>query len=143
MDKALTFFFLMSTSVLFGQVKLDWRKLSEVTLKEAYQRNDEIWRLSPTFPESLKSLDGKKVRITGYIIPLDVEGVHFALSAFPFSSCFFCGGAGPETVISIEFADRPREYKVDEVVTLEGILHLGLRKGQDFIYYLEKTQEAS
>jgi len=36
--------------------------------------------------------------------------------------CFFCGGAGPETVMEVE-AREPIEYTADPI-TLKGTLHL-------------------
>jgi len=47
----------------------------------------------------------------------------YALSAFPFSSCFFCGAAGPESVMEILF-DSPQELLTDDVITVIGQIKL-------------------
>src|ERR1041384_5870228 len=54
--------------------------------------------LMPAFSEDLKALVGKDIMLEGYYLPIDVEGsAYVILSKFPYSQCFFCGGAGPES----------------------------------------------
>ena len=57
----------------------------------------------PIFSEEVKALDGKPITMEGWMIPLDeLRGKnYFVLSALPFANCFFCGGAGPETVMEV------------------------------------------
>ena len=43
---------------------------------------------------------------------------------YDFANCFFCGGAGPETVVDLQFTDSPREYATDERLTFAGELKL-------------------
>lgn len=45
------------------------------------------------------------------------------LSALPFSSCFFCGGAGPETVAEIQMEKIPA-LAPDQIVKVKGRLRL-------------------
>ena len=49
----------------------------------------------------------------------------FLLSKNPLASCFFCGGAGPETVIEVYFKEKP-PYKTDDVVEITGKLQLNV-----------------
>ena len=49
--------------------------------------------------------------------------MEYALSAFPFSSCFFCGAAGPESVLELDLKHQ-QEYLTDEVITFKGVLEL-------------------
>ena len=46
----------------------------------------------------------------------------FVFSAFPYSSCFFCGAAGPETVIEV-FASEGISY-TSESISIKGKLKL-------------------
>lgn len=39
------------------------------------------------------------------------------------ASCFFCGGAGPETIIEVIFKKKP-PFKTDQIVEITGILEL-------------------
>lgn len=45
------------------------------------------------------------------------------LSKFSYSSCYFCGAAGPESVIEI-VAKNPIIYRMDKPISLEGTLRL-------------------
>ncbi|MFK7972039.1 MAG: DUF3299 domain-containing protein [Bacteroidia bacterium] len=106
-----------------SQQLIDW-KILESTTYEYTPRPDQFdFEGAPVFPDQVKALDGKKVRIKGYLIPLDVDGWDWALSAFPFSSCFFCGGAGKESVMSLQ-VKKPLSLSADEVREFVGILRL-------------------
>jgi len=101
-----------------------WKTLSKISYKKEY---DELMGFKidkPVFSESVKSLDNKEVTIKGYIIPVEGYKSHkeFIFSAFPYSMCFFCGGAGPETVMEVEAVEGVK-YSADAVY-LTGILKL-------------------
>ncbi|HBF19402.1 MAG: DUF3299 domain-containing protein [Owenweeksia sp.] len=136
---------IITTSGLYAQENtarlIDWKFLAKVTFKDKYYPDLEAWYVKPVFPESIQKLDGKRVIIKGYIIPLDVEGGVYALSAYPFSACFFCGGAGPESVMSLKFKETPRRFKTDDVVTLSGFLKLNDSNVDEFSYILQKAEE--
>lgn len=120
---------------------IDWKFLSHVTFEDKYHPDLEAWFLEPKFDEKIIALDGKRIIIKGYIIPLDVEGGIYALSAYPFSACFFCGGAGPESVMSLKFKDKPDRYDTDDVVTFTGFLKLNTVDVEDFNYILQEVEE--
>ncbi|OJJ20147.1 hypothetical protein BKI52_16885 [marine bacterium AO1-C] len=78
--------------------------------------NSDIWKIllkvkysfigdkyKPTFDNRQKALDRKKITITGYMYPLDEakNQQYFMLSYYPIKVCFFCGGAGPESIIEV------------------------------------------
>jgi hypothetical protein len=58
------------------------------------------------------------------VIPVDIDEDFYVLSRYPFANCFFCGGAGPETVVDLQFSNDPREYATDERLTFAGELKL-------------------
>ena len=94
-----------------------WKTLGKITYKKKY---DELMRFKidiPVFSEPIKKLDGEIVEVKGYIIPIEGYKSHkeFILSAFPYNMCFFCGGAGPETVMEVE-AIEGIEYSAEQVV---------------------------
>ena len=39
------------------------------------------------------------------------------------AACFFCGGAGPETIIEVYFKDTP-PFKTDQGIEITGVLEL-------------------
>ena len=78
----------------------------------------------PVFSDDIKAMEGKEILVKGYIIPVEGYASHkeFIFSAFPYNMCFFCGGAGPETVMEIE-AKEPVKYTAEQIY-LKGILSL-------------------
>lgn len=123
-----------------GQTTIKWSELGRVEFVEFFDRNTNDWSLEGKFSEGVQELNGQDVIITGYIIPLDVTGNTYALSAFAFSSCFFCGGAGPETVMGLQFREDPPRFKTDDVVKLRGTLTLNTRPGGGFHYLLTQVE---
>lgn len=101
-----------------------WKTLSKITYKKQY---DEMLGFKvdvPVFSDAVKNLDGKEVTIKGYIIPVEGYKSHkeFIFSAYPYNMCFFCGGAGPETVMEVQALEAV-PYTA-EPVTLKGKLQL-------------------
>ena len=99
-----------------------WKTLGKITFKKKY---DEMLGFKvdvPVFSPAVKALEGKEVTIRGYIIPVEGYKSHneFIFSAYPYNMCFFCGGAGPETVMEV-VAKEPIEYTA-EAITIRGKL---------------------
>ncbi|TNE30618.1 MAG: DUF3299 domain-containing protein [Bacteroidetes bacterium] len=123
-----------------AQQVIKWEDLNKVEFVEFYDRDRSDWSLRAEYSPEILVLDGTSVQITGYIIPLDVQGDDYALSAFAFSSCFFCGGAGPETVMGLSFQDVPDRMSTDDVVKLKGVLRVRELPGQGFHYQLDQVE---
>ncbi len=100
-----------------------WHILENVTLKNIYNPFTEDFSSSPTFGKKVLKLDGKKINLSGFIIPADLTKGRMTLSKFSYSSCYFCGAAGPESVIEIE-AKTPIIYRMDKAIRLQGTLRL-------------------
>jgi hypothetical protein len=114
----------LSTTTAQDKEKSVWKTLSKITYKKQY---DELMGFKidvPVFSDQVKALEGKTVEVKGYIIPVEGYKSHkeFIFSAFPYNMCFFCGGAGPETVMEVE-SREPVEYTAEQVV-LKGKLTL-------------------
>jgi hypothetical protein len=114
----------LSTTTAQDKEKSVWKTLSKITYKKQY---DELMGFKidvPVFSDQVKALEGKTVEVKGYIIPVEGYKSHkeFIFSAFPYNMCFFCGGAGPETVMEVESLE-PVEYTAEQVV-LKGKLTL-------------------
>jgi hypothetical protein len=97
----------------------------------------------PQFNAEIKALEGKKLTIKGFIIPLQetTTTTYFMLSYFPFSNCYFCGQAGPETVIEVK-ADKPFTY-TEKPVMVSGTLKLNRDDEEHLFYILENTLPAN
>ena len=101
-----------------------WKTLSKITYKKEY---DELMGFKvdvPVFSEDIKAMAGKEINIKGYIIPVEGYKSHteFIFSAFPYAMCFFCGGAGPETVMEVTSIE-PIKYTADQI-EIKGKLEL-------------------
>jgi hypothetical protein len=117
-----------------------WRILSKITFKKQY---DEMLGFKvdvPVFSEEIKKMSGKEVEIRGYIIPVEGYKGHreFVFSAFPYSMCFFCGGAGPETVMEV-YAKTAIKYTTDPIV-IKGKLELNDSDVNRLIYALHDAE---
>jgi len=115
---------LIAGSSLAAQDRLHWSALETIEFTEVYNESMASWIQVPQWSDFQRDTwDGKVIKITGYAIVLDpVENI-YALSAYPFSSCFFCGAAGPESVMELEFL-HPIDLVTDQVITVIGTLDL-------------------
>ena len=122
-------------------VKLTWETLRDVTFKKKWYAEESIYMLHPTFGPSVQKLKNQQVSITGYILPVDLEANLYVLSAFPFSACFFCGGAGPETVMTLNFKKKDgKKFKTDERLTFTGTLKLNADDIYQMNYILDGAE---
>ena len=62
------------------------------------------------------------------MIPMDPMGITYVLSRNPNATCFFCGGAGQESVIELHLKKRKTKFKTDEYVTFIGNFALNDRE---------------
>ena len=123
-----------------AQVNVSWGDLMDITFKDVYLESDDIYVYFPLFKDKQKVLADKQVSITGYIIPIDIEMDLYVLSAFPFSACFFCGAAGPESVMAIYFKSDDLSFKNDERLPLTGNFELNDSDVNELIYILREAE---
>lgn len=89
---------------------VSWQMLSSVTTHPVKNR------MAPTFPAPVLALNEKKVKVQGFMMPLEPgdKQRHFLLSAVP-TTCGFCVPAGPEGLIEVR-TRTPVRYTVEAVV---------------------------
>jgi hypothetical protein len=105
--------------------KVDWPLLAKVKWDEKYFKEYDETVFYPDFSKEVLALDSALIEIQGYVIPVDVESGYYVLSANPYASCFFCGNAGPESVMELQFPKSMKSvFKMDEIVTFKGRLKL-------------------
>jgi hypothetical protein len=121
--------------------ELSWRTLSDVEFKDVYIEELDAYYWKPTFGEAVTAVEGKEVFITGYIIPVDYDEDFYVLSRYPYANCFFCGGAGPESVVDLRFKSKTRKYKTDERLTFTGKLELNADDVYQMNYILQEAIE--
>jgi hypothetical protein len=130
-----------TTSHLSAQRMLNWPDLADVQFSEKFSNSLGIKYYQANFGEDLKAMEGEEVIIMGYLIPLDALGETYALSKNPYSACFFCGAAGPETVVELRIkAEFIQRYQTDERRAFKGRLQLYESSLEQFNYVLLDAQ---
>ncbi|GAB3791670.1 hypothetical protein GCM10028819_00490 [Spirosoma humi] len=130
----------IAPSMAAEPVKLSWEILRDVTFKKKWYAEESVYMLYPTFGQGIQKLNGKTVDLTGYVLPVDLESNVYVLSAFPYSACFFCGGAGPESVVSLKFKKSDKKFKTDERRTFRGTLKLNADNIYELNYILADAE---
>lgn len=120
-----------------AQSTVTWAELSEVKFESVYVDTLGIELQTATFSDHLRALDGNEIYISGFMIPVDAFGTRYVLSRFPNANCFFCGNAGPETIIELRLLPKfVRRYATDTQATFKGRLQLNAQNLETFNYVL-------
>jgi hypothetical protein len=116
---------LIAPAITFAQSD-GWLAFAKTKFETKYNQAAAEYFLMPNFPPELKALVGKEVSLEGYYMPIDVEGnAYIILSKFPYSQCFFCGGAGPETIAEVIFKVKPSsKFEADQFIRVKGKVKL-------------------
>lgn len=136
----LTTFFIMFVGHFYSQNIITWELLKDVEFDEIWSEEFQAYYMVPKFSKSVKEMDGKEVQIRGFIIPVDIVQDYYVLSANPYSSCFFCGQAGPESVMEIQMIKKYEGLRMDQVITFQGTLRLNIDDIYQLNYILEEAQ---
>lgn len=116
---------------------LTWKILNKLEYKE--QEHEAYGTvMMPVFTKEVLQYNQKRVIIKGYILPVDRKT--YALSKNVYAACFFCGKAGPETVMGLTFKNPPGRIKMDTYATLSGILTINGTDVEDWMYSLRDVE---
>ncbi|MBT4775030.1 MAG: DUF3299 domain-containing protein [Crocinitomicaceae bacterium] len=118
-------------------IKITWEILKDVKFSDKWSDEFQAYYAVPSFGNNIKKYNGQEVQIRGYIIPIDIVDGYYVLSANPYSQCFFCGNAGPESVMEIQMKKEYRDLRMDQIITYKGKLRLN----KDDIYQLNYILE--
>jgi hypothetical protein len=125
MRHILLFIFLSVGVVAFGQTKDLWNEFAKTKFEPKYYEKIGEYLFYPNFSAEVKALEGKEVTIQGFYVPFAPEdGDYIILSKYPMSQCFFCGGAGPESIAEVVLIKSNQKFQVDDLVTVKGKLKL-------------------
>ncbi len=123
-------FFQVSGWEIFENTRFEWQYVEKLGLQA------EI----PIFDDEIKSLEGKEVTITGYYLPIDIDGNRIIISKLPYASCFFCGGGvGLESVAEVQFETKQSPFKMDELLTVKGRLKLNKDEYGHLVFILTNS----
>lgn len=141
MKSPLFIFLLFFSITITAQSVLDWSDFERgITWREGTEGSTFPGFLEADFSDKLNNLEGKEVSLIGYLLVLDGSQSVYMLSKNPMASCFFCGNGGPETISEISFAEE-NTFRMDDLITVTGILRLN-RKDPTRCYYLIEKAEA-
>jgi hypothetical protein len=111
---------------------ISWKTLTKVSLgKEGL----------PEFSKDILDLNGKEVKLQGYMMPLENEEKqqHFLLTTSA-PTCFYCLPAGAENVVEV-YTSQEIPFSYDPLI-VKGILEI--IKGQEMgLYYRMKNAQRS
>jgi uncharacterized protein len=115
---------------------VSWKQLSLVSSKMVKNR------VVPTFPEPVRALNKKTVKVQGFMMPLEPgdRQKHFLLSSVP-TSCSFCVPAGPEGLIEVR-SKTPVKYSLEPVV-VEGVMAVLDNDPYGIFYRVTEAQPTS
>ncbi|AXG73223.1 hypothetical protein DVK85_02855 [Flavobacterium arcticum] len=116
---------------------LSWKLLGRIQYEKKPSKDYPEGVMYPKINSTLKTKNKKPIVMSGFIIPIDNK--NYALSKNVFASCFFCGQAGPETIMGIKFKDPSIRLKTDQYVTLKGTFRYNDNDVDDWIYHIENA----
>ena len=116
---------------------LSWKLLGQIKYVKKPSDDYPEGVMYPVINSTLKAKNKKPIVMSGFIIPIDNKT--YALSKNVFASCFFCGQAGPETIMGIKFKNPEIRLKTDQYVTLQGNFRYNDNDVDDWIYHIENA----
>ncbi|NVK86369.1 MAG: hypothetical protein HWE21_18720 [Cytophagia bacterium] len=140
LKKLFILFLVLSTFQAIAQNDNMWKTLAKVEIEKRFDETLNFEVDFPTFSEEVKKLDGKTIELQGWMIPLEeLQGeTYFVLSSLPFANCFFCGGAGPETVAEV-FSKEKIKY-TEKRITVRGKLEINSDDPMKLMYILQDAE---
>ncbi len=125
---------------------LDWKlfgKTKEINIETTTEDGYDSTYTKPEFQPELKALDGKEVKIKGYMFPLGEEEKQklFLFGPFPLS-CPFRYHVGPPLVIEVHANKNPIKFDY-EPITIIGKLELVDEDPEYSIFYRLKNTRLS
>lgn len=107
---------------------LPWSVVTETTLDRQYR---------PTFPRYLCDLDGKKVKLQGYLQLLgdDADSDAFLLIEYPVG-CWYCEQPETTAILSVELPEGKTFRYTRDAVTVSGRLKLNASDPENFLYII-------
>lgn len=131
---------ILNCTLLYAQASA-WDSFARVKFVSKYNADYGMNIQVPQFDWTIRLLEGKEVSLKGYFVPTDLQTPRsIILSRVPNSSCFFCGGAGPETVARINFKHPIHKLKTDEILKVKGKLRLNDSNYREMSFILEEAE---
>lgn len=103
-----------------------WKTLSHLQFEFKWNENLGMKVNQAVFSKEILALNGKEVTVWGYLLPEKGYKHHkeFIISSLPYNLCYFCGKAGPETVMEVSSLDAVKYSQ--KPILLKGKLMLNV-----------------
>ena len=120
----------------YGQTNT-WDLFEKANFRDEYIEEYFSYATLLEYDDYAKSLDGQRITLGGHYIPVMDEDI-IILSKYAYANCFFCGGAGLESVVEIRMKDKPpRKFELDEKLKFKGKLKLNTTDWEFVSFILE------
>jgi len=107
-------FFCSFITDLTGQAENSWTLFEAAAFRDVFLEEYGAY--------ASMALHNTPITIKGYHIPVMEDGL-VVLSKYPNANCFFCGGAGLESVLEVRLLNSPdKRFEMDEQLTFQGRL---------------------
>ncbi len=128
--------------IIQAQSPSTWKILSKVSFKKEFDDFIGMDIEKPIYTQPVLDLSGTEITVKGYIIPLKGKKAqsHFMFSAYPYNMCFFCGAAGPETVMQVFTKDKKEVEFTSKPITIKGKLSLNHGDVNELMYTLSNAE---
>ena len=113
---------------------VSWDILSKVDL--VFDDND----LVPDYSDEIRKLDGERIKMVGFVIPLDSLGQRQLLSVNS-PHCPFCLPAGPAGFVELN-CEEPLEFTTEPVV-VTGVFKLLIQDWSGYYYRMDDVREVT
>ncbi|UZR98368.1 DUF3299 domain-containing protein [Chondrinema litorale] len=140
MHKLSFILFVFFSLPVWSQTRITWETLADVKFTDKYSEEVKAYYYYPHFGTTVKELEGKEVFIKGFILALEPKEDIYILSQNPYSSCFFCGNGGPESIIELKLKPGYPKFKMDQVVTMKGRMKLNKDDIYQCNYILQEAE---
>ncbi len=111
-----------ASTQLVGQAEESWKLFENAVFKDIYLEEYGAYASLLEDTPDIVALNETQITIRGYHIPV-MEDELIILSKYPNANCFFCGGAGLESILEVRMIEKPsKRFEMDEKLTFSGRL---------------------
>ena len=137
------FILILSTAAQASAQKNAWGMLMLTETEKQFDPTLGMEIDIPNIHPAAQQLNGQQIQLEGFIIPLEGKKsqAHFMFSAFPINMCYFCGRAGPESVIEVFMGNGTTLPFTEKKIWIEGTLRVNARDPQSNIYTLHDAKQ--
>lgn len=140
----LTFYFFQQKEKTNQDISLEsksmdyWKMFADISEERKFVEEEDTYYPMPVFTPTLLNLNDKEIKLSGYYLPYSQSDSVIIISRYPYANCFFCGGAGIESVAMVELVEASSEtYSTDQILMVKGTLELNSTNFKKLIFVIK------